>query len=295
MLAVAVSFGDDSGPNEVSVHAIMTRAPSPATVNFFMVGCPRCGTTWVHAALKDHPQVYLPPQKQTYFFDVNYDRGMDWYLANYQGVDDSHKAVGEIATGYSLPHALPRLAEHFPHVRVMLAMRNPSERAYSFYQSRAVGEGWTSLREAAEEQPEILTQGRYIEQIDMLRQYFPDDRIGLFFYDDLHGDDDAYLRSILRFLDVDVDYESPQIGRMVQVAAFPRLRRTLRRLKMGPLLDLVSKSALGDVIRKQLKSRGVKRYAPMDADTRTFLNDYYRACNERLQEYSGRDLSAWMQ
>ena len=107
-------------------------------VNFFMVGCPRCGTTWVHAALKDHPQIYLPPQKQTYFFDVNYDEGLDWYLANYEGVTDSHKAVGEIATGYSLPHALPRLAEHFPHDKIMLAMRNPSERAYSFYQSRAV-------------------------------------------------------------------------------------------------------------------------------------------------------------
>lgn len=272
----------------------MTQRPSPATVNFFMVGCPRCGTTWVHAALKDHPQVFLPPQKQTYFFDVNYEKGLDWYLANYEGVTDTHIAVGEIATGYSLPHALPRLVEHFPHVKVMLAMRNPAERAYSFYQSRAVGQGWTNLRQAANDQPEILTQGQYIEQIDRLRQHFSEDRIQLLFYDDLHDNDRAYLRSILRFLEVDTDYESPQIGRMVQVAAFPRLRRTLRQLKMGPILDLISKSPLGDLIRKQLKSRGVKRYAPMDAETKAFLVDYYRPYNERLQEYAGRDLSAWM-
>ncbi len=258
-----------------------------------MVGCPRCGTTWVHAALKDHPQIYLPQQKQTYFFDVNYDKGLDWYLANFDGVTDSHLGVGEIATGYSLPHALPRLAEHFPHVKVMLAMRNPSERAYSFFQSRAVVQGWGSLSDAANEQPEILTQGRYIDQIDMLKDYYPDDRILLLFYDDLHNDDRAYLRSILRFLNVDDTWQSPQLGRMVQVAAFPRLRRTLRGLGMSPMLDIISRSGLGDLIRKQLKSRNVRRYAPMDPETREFLNDYYRPYNLRLQEYSGRDLSAW--
>ena len=76
-------------------------------ITFLMVGCQRCGTTWVDAALREHPEIYLPQQKQSYFFDRNYDRGMDWYLRNFEGVNTEHKAVGEVATGYSLPGAVP--------------------------------------------------------------------------------------------------------------------------------------------------------------------------------------------
>jgi hypothetical protein len=271
----------------------MNQTPTPDIVNFIMVGCPRCGTTWVNAALKDHPQVFLPPQKQTYFFDVSYDKGIDWYLANFTGATPKHLAVGEIATGYSQDHAVPRLAEHFPHVKILLAMRNPSERAYSFYQSRAVGEGWQNIREAVAAQPAILEQGKYIDQIEHLLKYYDREKLQLLFYDDLHQDDKAYLRSILEFLQVDTNYESPQLGRMVQVAAFPRVRRIMRRLKLGWLVDFVSKSPIGDMLRKQIKSRGVKRYAGMDADTRAFLDNFYRPYNQRLQSFSGRDLSGW--
>lgn len=224
---------------------------------------------------------------------MHYDKGIDWYLGNYKAVEDRHKAVGEIATGYSLPHALPRLASHFAGARIMLAMRNPAERAYSFYQSRAVTEGWKSVAEAAREQPEILDQGRYIEHIERIYDYFPEDRVLLLFYDDLQSDDRAYLRRILEFLGVDTGYESSQLGRMVQVAAFPRLRRILRRMKLGPVLDRVSASIIGDQLRKQLKASSLRRYPAMDADTRTFLHDYYRPYNERLAALCKRDLSHW--
>jgi len=267
--------------------------PDPSIVSFFMVGCPRCGTTWVHTALKDHPEVYLPPKKQTYFFDESYEKGLSWYMANFSDVSVRHKAVGEIATGYSRPHALPRLAEHFPNALILLAMRNPTERAYSFYQSRAVQSGWKSFNEAIGAQPRILEQGKYIEQIEHIYEYFPKERVLLLFYDDLKADDRTYLRSILEFLAVDPEFRSRQLGRMVQVGAFPQLRRVFSRSKLEPILDFVSSSPAGDWIRKQLKSTGVRRYPPMGDETRTFLLDYYRPYNERLAALCGRDLSKW--
>ncbi|MCZ6836347.1 MAG: hypothetical protein O7G85_11285, partial [Planctomycetota bacterium] len=77
-----------------------SEAISPDRVSFLMVGCQRCGTTWIDAALREHPEIYLPPQKQTYFFDRNYESGIDWYLSQYQEVQPCHQAVGEVATGY---------------------------------------------------------------------------------------------------------------------------------------------------------------------------------------------------
>lgn len=265
----------------------------PSVVTFFMVGCPRCGTTWLHSALKEHPEVYLPAQKQTYFFDVNYDKGLPWYLSNYADIGPRHKAAGEIATGYAEPHALPRLARDFPHARILIAMRDPAERAYSFYQSRAVGEGWNNFREAVDAQPAILDQGKYIEHIERIFEHFPPERVQLLFYDDLKEDDRGYLRRVLEFLDVDADFDSRYFGSLVQVAAFPRLRRLLRRLRMGFLVDVISRSAIGDILRKRLKSSDMRRYPSMDADTRAFLRDYYRPYNDRLAALCGRDLASW--
>jgi len=271
----------------------MERHANTSDINFFMAGCPRCGTTWVHMALKDHPQIYLPSRKQTYFFDVNYEKGIDWYLESYRRIEDCHKAVGEISTGYSLPHALPRLAEHFPHARIMLAMRDPAERAYSFFQSRAVSAGWENIREATAAKPTILDQGRYIEHVERIYEHFPPDRVLLLFYDDLKIDDRAYLRQILEFLGVDPSHESSQLGRIVQVAAFPRTRRLLRRMKLGPVLDQISRSVIGDYLRKSLKSSTRPRYPAMDAATRAYLYDYYKPFNDRLAQLTGRDLSSW--
>ena len=36
---------------------------------FLGIGAPRCGTTWLHRALRLHPQVWLPPIKEVHYFD----------------------------------------------------------------------------------------------------------------------------------------------------------------------------------------------------------------------------------
>ena len=54
------------------------RKATAKDITFLMVGCQRCGSTWLYEALKEHPEIYLPAEKQTHFFDESYDNGMDW-------------------------------------------------------------------------------------------------------------------------------------------------------------------------------------------------------------------------
>ena len=105
-----------------------------SVITFFMIGCQRCGTSWIDAALRDHPQVFLPKMKQSYFFDRNYKNGIDWYMERFKEIEPQQKAVGEIATGYCLPEAIQDMAKHFPDVKLMMVMRNPVDRAYSNFQ-----------------------------------------------------------------------------------------------------------------------------------------------------------------
>ena len=185
------------------------------------------------------------------------------------------------------------MAKHFPNVKLIMSMRNPVDRAYSFYQSRSAQFGWKNFDEAVAAQPEILERGRYIEQIELLLQHYDRDRLLLLFYDDLKADDRSYLKSILRFLQVDENFESKQIGKVVQVAIFPKLRRRLNSMGLSWAVDLVSKSPLGDLLRQRMKTSKLPRYAPMPADLRARLIEYYQPLNDRLAALTGRDLSHW--
>ena len=181
-------------------------------VTFFMVGCQRCGTTWMDAALREHPQVFLPSKKQSYFFDRNYDKGMDWFMERFEGIKPSQIAVGEIATGYCLPESVPRMAKHFPDVKLLMVMRNPIDRAYSNYQSRKSECGWTSFEQAIEVDEDLLERGKYADQIDALLEHYPQEQLKLLLYDDLHEDDRSFLTSILEFIGVESEFDSKLFG-----------------------------------------------------------------------------------
>ena len=48
-----------------------------ATHLFIVYGMPRTGTTYLYHALADHPQIYVPYRKESMFFSVNFDKGID--------------------------------------------------------------------------------------------------------------------------------------------------------------------------------------------------------------------------
>jgi len=256
-----------------------------------MVGCQRCGTTWVNAALSSHPQVFLPEQKQSYFFDRNYAKGIDWYMDRFDGVT-SEVAIGEVATGYCLEKAIPLMAKHFPDVKLLMVMRNPIDRAYSNFQSRQVESGWSSFEHAIETDSDLLIRGQYIDQIECLLQYYDRDQILFLLYDDLHSDDRKYLKTILDFIGVDSAAESKLIGQRKNAAMFPMARNKLHQLGLKSLVNFVSRSWIGDAIRRNRKNKG-KAYEPMNQETKARLQKHYEPYNKRLSEFLQRDLSNW--
>jgi len=263
-----------------------------SVVSFLVVGCQRCGTSWTDAALRGHPQVYLPPKKQSYFFDRNYQKGIDWYLRSFDGVEPKHVAVGEVATGYCLLEAIPNMAKHFPHSKLLMVMRNPTDRAYSNFQIRQMESGWNSFEHALEEDSDLLVRGQYIDQIELLLKHYSRDQLLFMLYDDLHADDRGYLRTILKFIGVDTEFDSKLYGQRKNAAMFPKTREQLHRIGMKSVVNLVSKSPVGDWIRKNRKTKG-RAYCPMELETKEKLISHFLPYNDRLSEMLQRDLSHW--
>lgn len=257
-----------------------------------MVGCQRSGTTWTDAALRSHPQVYLPENKQSYFFDRQYNKGIDWYMDRFRDVNPEQVAVGEVATGYCLPEAIPLMAKHFPNIKLIMVMRNPTDRAYSNFQSRQAESGWSSFEQAIESDSDLLQRGQYIDQIEQLLSYYDENQLLLLLYDDLHEDDREYLNRILDFLGVEIGVHTKLIGQRANAAYFTKSRNFLRSIGLRKFVNALSKSPVGDWIRKSRKNSG-QAYKPMDIQTKEKLVKHFAPFNARLSKLLQRDLSHW--
>lgn len=128
----------------VSVATGRRTAGLRMTPGFVLAGAQRCGTTSMFRALVAHPAV-LPAvhHKGVNYFDVNYGRGMGWYLGHFplrRVAAVRTRAAGEEpvtfdASGYYVyhPHAAARLGHDLPGIKVIVMLRDPVERAFSAY------------------------------------------------------------------------------------------------------------------------------------------------------------------
>ncbi|MEQ6902484.1 sulfotransferase domain-containing protein [Nocardioides sp. YIM 152588] len=177
----------------------MTRTP-----NFLYVGPDKAGSSWLHEVLLKHPDVYLTPAKDLYFFDRYFDRGLPWYLSQFRDAGEE-KVVGEVCQDYLFhPEAAKRIHASLGQVKVMVSLRDPVERAWSSWlYGRKHGVFAETFGEALAESPELLEHGRYATGLGRFLDLFPRESIHIALFDDLVADPQAYLDAVTDFLEVD--------------------------------------------------------------------------------------------
>ena len=127
--------------------------------DFLILGPQRTGTTWLYHNLKKHPQIFLPRQKETYFFTTLGKPGHDhfefeylddflahhltetprqWMKRHYDSLRHCHEwyrpaARGEATATNALlaPAVIRELLDINPDLKVILMLRDPVERAWS--------------------------------------------------------------------------------------------------------------------------------------------------------------------
>jgi hypothetical protein len=197
----------------------MTVDAAPARPNFFIVGAPRCGTTWLYAALRQHPRVFMPERKEPGFFCRDLDSGSSadsmYFVrreADYLRLFDSgtdRPRRGEATTWYLYSSAAPGLIHAFdPDARVIAMLRNPVDMMYSLYRWRRAGgaedrptfEGALAAEPARWQGRELprharlLPAYRYLDaahfgrQIQRYKDVFGPEQLLVLFLDDLQGD-----------------------------------------------------------------------------------------------------------
>lgn len=300
-----------------------------ALPNFLIIGAAKCGTTSLHYYLQQHPEIFMCPRKDTFFFDFgghepNYAGPGDeeWYTdfavvhleeyeALFAGVS-SEKAVGEACAGYLYaPQASECVHRHIPHAKLIAVLRDPAERAYSSF-LHEVRDGHETAADFAEglalEKDRIRdnwrpiwhyrARGFYYEQIQRYLSLFGSSQLRIYLYEDLKENPTAMLKDIFSFLEVDESFV-PDTSRKHNVAGFPR-SRTLFKLVMTPnLLKTLIRPLLPAGFRNSLRSaitesRTSLHRPPLPPELRKRLVDEYRPDILKLQDLIRRDLSHWL-
>ena len=274
--------------------------------NFLVIGATRAGSTALHHYLRPHPDVYLSPRKEVRFFNVNFDRGLDWYREHFAGAA-GERAVGEATPSYLFrPDAIERMAGVVPHARLIALLRHPVERAYSHYgMNRSQGREPRSFEQAVDDELaggetgpagagveglapyRYLGPGHYLPQLQEVGRHFPRRQLLVVLFDDLCQAPLESYRSVCRFLGIDDTFVPPNLGQPLNVATGFRslaLRRAARRLQ-GPARPLGRALA-------RLNQRPATTTA-LDPATRNRLVEHFRPDNAALAAWLGRDLSGW--
>jgi hypothetical protein len=172
--------------------------------NFLYVGPDKAGSSWLHEMLLKHPDAYLTPAKDLYFFDRYYDRGVEWYASQFRGAR-GEPVVGEVCQDYLFhPEAAARIHATLNPVKIMVSLRDPVERAWSSYlYMRKHGIGPDTFSEALRSRPELLEHGRYATSLDRFLALFPREMVHVALFDDLAVDPQGFLDAVTDFLDLD--------------------------------------------------------------------------------------------
>jgi hypothetical protein len=114
--------------------------------DFLIIGTQRGGTTSLYKYLVRHPNLAHALTKELRFFDLHFDRGIDWYRSRFPSRRYREQArrrgtnlvVGEASPDYMFhPHTPARVAGVLPEVKLIVLLRNPVDRAYSHYWHQA--------------------------------------------------------------------------------------------------------------------------------------------------------------
>jgi hypothetical protein len=270
--------------------------------NFCFIGPDKAGSSWLFEILRQHPECYVPPCKDIYFFDRYYSRGIAWYLSFFSDVQPNALAIGEISHDYLFSRlAAERIKIHLPHVRLLTCLRNPVDRTFSHY-LYLVRSGLTCepFESALKNIPRLLENSRYDQYLPDYFQRFSSQQVKILFFDDLQSNPEAFAETVFRFLGVSVLKSIDCLG-LVRPASRPQSVLLARLAKRGS--NFFRDRGFPNLVGKVKHSRLTRfLYRPYEGNERPVMNDatrreleeFFRPSVLHLQEMLQVNLSHWL-
>ena len=209
--------------------------PAMPLPNFVVLGPPRTATTWLFTALSANPSVGLSSRKEVRFFDENYDRGLDWYARQFDQVEPTATAVGDITPAYfARHHVIARMRRDLPEPPTLLVIyRDPVERAFSEYRGRLRrGETTDDFVTALGKFPEMVANSSYGLNMRRWIDAFGPDKMVVLQFDRVASDPAAVLEQVCTSIGV-ASVGTESIDQVINAATPPAKFKSFRSVLRG--------------------------------------------------------------
>ena len=265
--------------------------------DFLIIGAMRSGTTSLYRYVGAHPETFMLP-KEFQFFTTHWDRGVDWYRAQFDGAGGA-KVLGEATADYLARNsAMERIAETIPDVRLIASLRNPVDRAWShFGLLEARGKESRTFTKAIDEELRIistdgakapgllyLSHGLYDAHLGRCLQLFGPDQLHVVLFEDMVADPGGIYREICSFLGIDSSIQPSNLGQVVNAYI------TFRSLRARAFTKKLPKGMARFVGRLNTKRGVAPSMLPADHER---LTEFYRDRITATESILGRQLDVW--
>lgn len=276
--------------------------------NFLIVGASRSGTTFLHACLMQHPDIFLAEPKELRFFDkdVNYTKGFSHYASSFS-FSDEYIVRGEASPPYFHQgitfdenenyrfdpnhDSAKRIKSHIPDCKILITLRNPIYRLYSqFWKNRYYGIETYTLHDALNSELEgkrtketspccWLYKNHYSIHLNHWFQLFGRPNVKVLIFEDWTKNIRHMLDDVCNFLGVnmvDIDNDQFQIGN----------KNTGLFKRQNKIQQLV----------KRLFGRKIvnERYPAMSVKERKMISNLLEKDIVKVQALLGKEIIPWI-
>ena len=287
--------------------------------SFFLVGAPKCGTTSLCHYLRQHPDIFIPDQKELHFFASDLDIARYYSTTSeymYQFASTSKSIAGEGTTWYLYSKKAAKEIQSFnATAKIIISIRRPTDLVYSLFRHRRYCgvEKSKSLAYVLEREKSYIADIRkamsvderyiysgaamYYEQVRRYLETFGSENVYMVIFDDIKQNPEDTYRGMLRFLGVSDGFR-PSF-RNVNKTGRVRSERLRQRLDHPPGVVKSMAYALPQRVRRKaywaLRRLNISYGPPppLDPELRRRLDDEFRPDVESLSALIGRDLTHW--
>jgi len=288
--------------------------------HFIIAGAAKSGTTSLYYWLKQHPDIFLPQNKEPWFFafaDTKEDASsfngirlisdVERYRDLFIDAKD-HQITGEASTAYlyfcdETIKNIKKYHEAWAQLKVIIVLRNPIDRAFSHYLDNVrtgVVRGTFSdaislcLEGKAPKLTDYLAYGNYVGQVKMYKDAFQ--HLQVYLFEELAIDPQSVIAGIIDMLGIDRS-ASIDTGLKMNPSGVPKRKWLTDLVVKDNALKRVAQVLVPEMYRKRVGEYLLRQSmdkAIMPVQDRERLRRYYEKEITSLGTLLGRDLSAWL-
>ena len=292
--------------------------------NFIIAGFPKCGTTSLHHYLDEHPEIYMPAQKELHFFTCNIlsklNNGPKDAIVKQTQINSSEKylnfyksarneiAIGDASPSYiNYPSQFKKIKEYLNDPKVIIILRDPIDRAYSNYLhlKREHRETLTFIESILKEDERKTNKysdfwyykfnSTYYDKIIKAKETFSN--VLILTSEELSNNGDATLKNVYKFLEVDDTFKlKRKVNNFNKGGHFKKNIFTKIIFQPSTIKNTIKKfikpTPFLKIIISKIANIFIKKSKKIDPESLKYLKKYFKKEVEKLKTLN-IDTSKW--